>query len=758
LKKVRVLWLLNHTTLRKFEVDQLKASGVNEIFMPKSFPYSEGNLSANVDYSHDSELTIPQEAIALLNAQDWYASPSDEAWAVANEFFDVAIIGFFPGQIDAATRCFEGAIILRVFGLSKGYSYSKLLYDEVGSHIVRRIKLLGSRFWFGAGYAHLKNCERHFIASRDCFLPVGLKGELSIESWEGKLDKILFVCPRIGTSPYFENIYNQFIKDFAEFDYSIGGAQPIPVKDPSVLGYVSSEQHDFNMKQHRVMFYHSTEPNHIHYHPFEAIRVGMPLLFMAGGMLDLMGGMGLPGRCSTIAEAQKKARRIMDGDTSLVEAIQKSQIALLAPMTRAACEQPWQAGFQKVLLALQQMRNEPPRPPKKKRIGIVVPVEYRGGSLRGAKLLAEAVYEGGRQAGESVEVVLLHLDKPESYPPEEFDDFSGRILTRPFKWKFIDGDAARRAMRYAGYEGWEPKLDKYSVVDDGINQLEDCDLWIIVSDRISTPLLPIRPTVLMVYDYLQRYVNILPDGADQPYLEAARSAIKVLVTTEFTRQDALQYAGVTPAKVAKLPMLSPDFSGKHNNAIETRTYFLWTTNAAWHKNHENALKALKYYYEELDGRLFCHVTGVGTDNLLKGAAKHLKPLKNIVEGSPALKSKLKWLGELPDRNYQHVLANSAFLWHAGLIDNGTFSVVEAAGLEIPSLSSDYPAMREIDAQFSLNLSWMNARQPKHMASQLKEMELSYVSRRELLPTSEQLASQSVPRLASAYWQVIRKCL
>lgn len=758
MKKVRVLWLLNHTTLRKFEVDQLKASGVSEIFMPKRFPYSEGNLSANVDYTHDAGLTIPFEALEVLNAQDWYASPSDEAWKIANDYFDVAIIGFFPGQIDAATRSFNGAVILRVFGLSKGYSYSQLLYEEVGHHIVRRIKSLGTRFWFGAGYDHLKDCEQNFLASRNCFLPVGLKGEVDVDSWEGKLSKILFVCPRIGTSPYFEGIYKSFVKDFRDFDYSIGGAQPISVSDPSVLGYVSAEQHDFNMKQHRLMFYHSTEPNHIHYHPFEAIRVGMPLLFMAGGMLDLMGGGSLPGRCRTIEEARKKARRIMDGDTKFVQSIQQSQLNLLAPMSQTHCEGPWRSGFQKVLQNLQLIRDEPPRLVRKKRIAVIVPVEYRGGSLRGAKLLAEAVREGSSQMNEPAEVVFLHLDKPDSYPPEEFVEFSGKILTRPYKWKYIDGDTARRAMRYAGYEGWEPKADKYAVVDDGINQLEDCDLWIVVSDRITVPLLPLRPNVLMVYDYLQRYVNILPNGADQPYLEAARSATKVLVTTEFTRQDALQYAGVPPEKVAKVPMLSPDFSAKHNNSVEVREYFLWTTNAAWHKNHENALKALKYYYEELDGQLYCHVTGVGTDKLLKGDTKHLKPLLKIVEGSKPLKSKLKWLGELPDHNYQYALANSAFLWHAGLIDNGTFSVVEAAGLEIPSLSSDYPAMREIDAQFSLNLNWMNARQPKQMASQLKEMELNYVSRRSLLPTPQQLADQSVPRLAGAYWQVIKKCL
>lgn len=759
MKTLRVLWLLNHTTLRKFEVDQLKALGVNEIFMPKSFPYDEGNLSANVDSSFDAGLTIPKSELDILNAQDWYSSPSEEAWRIANLHFDVAIIGFFPLQIHSAVRHFNGAIILRVFGLSKGYSYSQLFYEEAGEALVRNVKSIGSRFWFGAGYAHLKDSEQNFLASRDCFLPVGLKGDATPELWEGGLRKILFVCPRIGTSPYFETIYKDFVRDFSDIGYTIGGAQPVAVPDENVLGFVSGEEHEYNMRQHRVMFYHSTEPNHIHYHPFEAIRAGMPLLFMAGGMLDKMGGIGLPGRCKTVAEARAKAEQLMSGDQRLIKSIRESQMILLEPMKAQNCAGAWQNGFKKVLAELESVKKDNVnRPVRRKQIAVIVPVEYRGGSLRGAKLLANTLYRGSREAGEPTDIVFLHLDKPESYPAEEFTDLVDEIKVRPFNWKSLDAATARRAMRYSGHEGWEPKGNRYMVVDDGINHLQDCDVWLIVSDRLEAPLLPMRPSVLMIYDYLQRYVPILPFGADQSYLDAARSASKILVTTEFTRQDALNYAGIAADKVFKLPMIAPDFSNLKGGHAETSNYFIWTTNTAIHKNHVNALKALKFYYEELDGTLQCKITGVNTKELFNSSSQHLKSLADLLGQSRLLKRNIKLVGELPDRNYQSTLASAAFLWHAGAIDNGTFSVIEAAGLGVPSLSSDYPAMREIDQQFSLNLSWMKSDQPKHMASQLKEMELAHLERRNLLPSGEVLGEQSTDKLASAYWQVIRECL
>jgi glycosyltransferase involved in cell wall biosynthesis len=105
-----------------------------------------------------------------------------------------------------------------------------------------------------------------------------------------------------------------------------------------------------------------------------------------------------------------------------------------------------------------------------------------------------------------------------------------------------------------------------------------------------------------------------------------------------------------------------------------------------------------------------------------------------------------------------LLQEAAFLWHAGRIDNGTFSVVEAAGVGVPALSSDYRPMREMNEQFSLNLAWMDPSDPQSMAQALKDMEQKHMERRAMLPTSDQLASQSIDRLASAYWKAASACL
>lgn len=757
----RVMWLLNHTTLRNFEIQQLKNLGVSEIFVPKKFPYDEGNLSASVTYEYDGNLSLAPFQMALLNAQDWYGEPELVAWDLVNKYFDIIFIGFFPRQIISACLHFKGAIVLRAFGLGGEETYSKLICKLALQSAITRA---GKRFRFGMGYMHLVECEEEFIADQAVFMPVGLKNISISDQWVGSKKHIFFVCPRIESSLYFYRIYCDFLKNFIGLPYCVGGAQPIAVNDENVLGFVTNERYSEIMRQSRVMFYHSQEPNHIHYHPFEAIRAGMPLVFMAGGMLDRMGGEGLPGRSKTVAEARRKIERILADDWHLIESIRNSQTVLLDPMKPENCESAWREGFARIASELEAWRAEQAARPKvarRQRVAVILPVGYRGGSLRGALALAKALHLGSRQWKEDADIVFAHLDDPATYPDEEFIDLPYTISRRSFHWKILSATEAHRAMQYAGFQGWEPNTDTYMVPDDGMQQLHDCDLWLIVSDRVLHPVLPIKPVVLMVYDYLQRYEDLLAHGADMRFLSAARSAERVLVTTEFTQKDALQYAGLEPRKIRKVPMLAPDFPIRRS-AIRAESsenpFFIWTTNAARHKNHRHAAEALRIYYEELDGQWNCKVTGVNTKGILSSELAHLKFISEIFERSEVLHKRVKWMGELPDVQYRHLLAQASFLWHAGRIDNGTFSVIEAACFGVPALSSDYPSMREIDKQFSLNMLWMDPDSPRNMAQQLKKMEFDAIDRRIGLPSEAQLSAQRIENHATAYWKEVRLCL
>lgn len=760
-RPVRVMWLLNHTAARKFEIPMLKAIGVSEIFLPKLIPNEPVFRSTSVDWSEDQFLSIPKEDLDVLNATDWYAGGNRHAWEIASRYFDVCFfILYNPAVLKLTTKHFGGALLLRAYGLDKSMSYSRVLDIIAPSQGLRWVKQAGNRFYFAKAYDHIDTVEPDVLRKRGVHLPLGLQNASLNDQWQGNDKRIFFICPDVGSSHYYAAVFSKFVSDFSGFPYAIGGAQSVYVNDPAILGYTPLAVHEENMRQMRLMFYHSTEPNHIHYHPFEAIRGGMPLVFMAGGLLDRLGGIDLPGRCETIREARAKIERILNDDWKLIERIRQSQTVLLEPMKAENCVQAWRDGFQRILAELEISRVEQAqRPVKRKRIAVIMPSAYRGGSLLGAKLLAQAIYQGSRQFNEAADVVFLHLDEEGLYPDEGFEDLFPGISRRTFKWEKIEPDVARRAMRYAGYETWEPAFDHYLGPEDGINQLLDCDLWLVVSDRLTAPLLPLRPCVLLVFDYLQRYFPGLVEGSDQFYLAAARQAERVLVTTQFTRNDALQYAGLPAHKVVKLPMLAPNFLDYTERSSPAKpSYFVWTTNLAQHKNHTNAVKALKIYYEELGGVLDCFVTGVNTDSFFKDPLPHLTEATALLKGSEALRNRVHWQGELAVSDYRRILAGAAFVWHAGKVDNGTFSVIEAASLGVPALSSDYPAMREIDEQFALNLAWMNPDEPKAMAAELKQMESTHQARRGLLPAKAQMAEQGTDKLAGEYWKAIRECL
>ena len=93
------------------------------------------------------------------------------------------------------------------------------------------------------------------------------------------------------------------------------------------------------------MFYHSQEPRHLHYHPLEAIATGQPLVFMAGGLLESLGGPDQPGLCRTYAEAREKIGRLSDGDSGLGEAIRGRQRAILEHFEPDRCGRAWRENF-----------------------------------------------------------------------------------------------------------------------------------------------------------------------------------------------------------------------------------------------------------------------------------------------------------------------------------------------------------------------------------------------------------------------------
>lgn len=755
----RALWLMNHTTLRQFEVPLLQQLGY-EVYVPKKYPYDEGNMSASVDWSYDQFLTIPKEDLDALNDANFYEDISSNISAILNKYFDIALFAFFPKQLQQLVLKFEGKIIMRPFGLNNGASYTEITIKTLGIHFMEKLESVRERFWFGQGYENLGEIETGVYKQKAITLPIGLKDAYEKNTWIGDLRQVFFICPRINTSPYFNEIYKQFKNTFGIYPHVIGGAQPIVVNDKNVTGFVTRERFEELMNRSKLMFYHSQEQRHLHYHPLEAVKYGLPLVFMAGGMLDALGGEGLPGRCRSKNEAKKKIKRILNNDQKLIKSIKSTQGRLLEKVNYDYCSKQWSENFKKIETSNSLQNKQVVR---KKKIAVILPIEYRGGTLDTVKMYAKMLQLGAEKNQIELEVVLGHIDS-HIYNDHDFDDLREMgISNRKFNWSKITKKQMVTLQKFLGYDASMTE-EEYLVPNDGINNFLDCDLWFIVSDRLELTLAPIRPYVLLVTDYIQRYVpELFSDWYEHSFIQAVRKAELVLVNTPHTMNDCIQYAGVPKKKVKLVPLVSEylemDIS---SDSITADDYFIWTTNRSVHKNHILTLEALIKYYEN-NGYLKCYVTGVDTDlfDIKKELNDddenyYLNKVRAFLKKNVILKNNVTFLGELPKKQYMQLLRNARFLLHSVIIDNGTFCAIEAAQVKTPTLSSDYPAMRYISERYSLNCQFFDPYNINDLYNKLMMMDEKNSKLVKDLPDKELLKSLSWKNQTGEFWNIIKE--
>lgn len=766
MKKKRVLWLINHSTLREFEVPLLIELGY-EVFCPKSFPYDEGNLSASIDYKYDESLTIAKETLDKLNNVNFYEDISVEISSIINEFFGIAFFAAFPRQFKMLTKHFKGVLCLRPFGLPNGYTYAELFAEANGFYFLAQIEKLKGRFFFCQAFSDLAEIESNCFKNHAIYLPLGLKNTSISDNWNGKDKKVFFVCPRIKTSEYFNNIYKFFKLNFKEFDYVIGGAQPISVReDKNVLGFISREEYDNNMKALSVMFYHSKEERHIHYHPFEAIRNGMPLIFMGGGVLDKFGGKDLPGRCTSVKEAKRKIKRILKGDEKFIKLVRNTQEILIKPMNYQVCKTEWVRNFIQIEKACKKQSLE-----SKKKVAVIMSGGYTGGVLDFSIRFALSIKRAIEDEKAEVELIFAHEDLPIFNCNHYFQKIKDAgIPIRTFNKENKDKEWVKKTLKLMNYPD-NFNDDFVTVCNDGINYFFDCDYLLLTSDAFEQTFFSLRPYALVVHDYIQRYVpEIFPFRSNKNVMDCAKNADTVFVTSKSTMMDAVQYGGINKNKIRLIPLMIEAMQNV-NNSVESEDeykddFFVWSTNVSPHKNHQNAMMALVEYYKN-GGALKGYVTGSNTEYLDDSSniedgngvpVMYIKKLQKIIKENRCLKENLVFCGNLSKSEYAKLIQTAKFLFHPGYGDNGNGSAVDAASLGTPTISSDYPAMRYMDEFAELNMTFFDPFNIESISSELKKAEKFYKEYAKKLPSFEQLKKHTTDNTYKWLYHIVKETI
>jgi glycosyltransferase involved in cell wall biosynthesis len=388
---------------------------------------------------------------------------------------------------------------------------------------------------------------------------------------------------------------------------------------------------------------------------------------------------------------------------------------------------------------------------------VIMPHPWKGGFFRVAAAICNALdemeYEGSR--------FRVILGVPADYDCTERYLLNPGVSIEQIGYEIVAVDDARyvhprRADRLRGL----PLITPARTLPFGdTGPIGEVDAFILLSALyFEGAFVSRKPYAVYVADMIQRYVpEIYSDSGsnyqappwkmDRNQRAAIKEAACVFATTEQTMSDVLHYGGVDPARTMLFPMFAMDIADRQSGeglaspkqsagfelkdlvSKETFTaspggYFLWVTNAAAHKNHVNAFRALRHYYEALGGQLDCLICGPVTDMLIPGRLKgpyHAQIYKELREWK-GYNEHVKVLGYLPDQAYLSLLRNAKFLWHNVIYDNGTFSIIEAASLGTPVLSSAYPQIEFIDEAFKVGSTFFDARDPIDAAMKIQTME------------------------------------
>ena len=561
----RIAWLLNHTTMRELEVPLLRSLGF-EVYTGKQLLGDIGMRSGSADYSDDLHCSIPPDELEVLNRHNFYEDDySPEVAGILNRRFGTVMCGMFMKMLREATAHFRGLILMRAFGRELGHNYSDFIKHVGGPDLWRRVRAIGRRFRFAPCYAAITEIEEPLLKDGAVTLPLGIPERIfkNENSWIGGDQRILFFCPSIATAPtHYGRFYRDFKAELGNFPHLIAGTQPIPVDDPAVVGFVPNETLAEWMRTFAVLYYHSREPRHLHYHPLEAIVHGMPVIFMRGGLMDAFGGPDQPGACDTVAEARAKIGRILGGDGAFVEEVRSKQKKILEKFTWDYNRVEWQRLFVDGLMReefVDPTANGALVPPERFRVAVLFPRPCPGGSLSVAKEFAKLITVGSLRRGAEVDVVFgCPIDADEGGDHDFAELRSLGIQVRSLRWKRIGAEVLGIVnISNLGAQS-EVRRPLYLQPVDGGNDFMDCDLWLFVGDRVDLPPAPLRPYGALLFDDVHRYVP--EDLSNSEYevrtsgrIAFAQDAKFVMATTPTAKADANSHAGVPLRKIVQLP-------------------------------------------------------------------------------------------------------------------------------------------------------------------------------------------------------------
>lgn len=322
------LWLINHETLAKWEIPKLMEAGFSRIFTPQTLPTSPTFSSGSVEALTQDWSFLPDGDLEILCQQDWYKEVDKSAQMIANQHFACAFVTADPTQVITILKAFSGLVAIRLFGLDGNRTYSDLYKFHLTPHEFSFLINNLHRILFATGYQEILENEEDWVVNNSCFLPIGVPKSSRLD-WVGDSENVFSVVPRIEPNTYFSKSVEDHKKMVSHGQLRIGGRQHLIHSDENILGTLTNDEFNDFLIHSRCLVYASREQRHVHYHPLEAMQIGMPVVYFRNSLLYSILGKSDAGVVKNNRQAKKLVKKmIKDRDfASNIGNIQKQAVA-----------------------------------------------------------------------------------------------------------------------------------------------------------------------------------------------------------------------------------------------------------------------------------------------------------------------------------------------------------------------------------------------------------------------------------------------
>lgn len=520
-----------------------------EIFTPKKVPKEILQTSGSVVYDYDCTLTIPEEDLNILNNYNFYENIEMPLYIkkIINKYFDIVFVMFDLYALEKIVMNFDGQIFARVFGLGSDITYNGIVEEFYHESFLYKLEQIKDRFWLSQCYENISEIESGVFKEKELFMPLGLPSDFyEIEGqWTGELEKVLFFCTRIKYNTDSEKIYNKFRHDFKGFDYLVAGNQPVPVDDHRVIGYLEQDELNDLYRNCKVMYYHSTFPRHVHYHPLEAMIVGMPVVFMDGGLLSILGGKEQAGCCKDINEARKKVRRILDGDEKLIESIRRDQKKILYKFSYQYNKDEWERNFMPIVETANPVETDNPRT-----LALFISDEQSKVHIDDYIELVKLLNKSFETINSQNNVIFNVLQNQFDIEGDFLDLLEQDVTVREYTLETLSADNTIDSMSLM-FKHESLWYNNYLYPKDYAQNFVEADIWLFLNDNIDLPIAAIKPYGLFIENIGDRFY----ETTNTVRISNIKSSAFILTNSEQTKLALVKHFGIKEEKIYLIPFM-----------------------------------------------------------------------------------------------------------------------------------------------------------------------------------------------------------